>query len=477
MSHILLVLLLLVVSGAVLAMPDAEARHLLSRTGFGGDAEEIQYYSTLNYEHAVAHLLEQSNVKTEMSPPAWLFEPLKIDRKRMKNASVEQRKAFRMEQRKKGLELKGWWYAEMVNTDSPFTEKMTLFWHNHFTSSLQKIKQPILLYRQNVLFRKYALGNFKELTHAICRDSAMLGYLDNFKSSKQAPNENFARELLELFALGEGNYTELDIKEAARAFTGWSIDRNTGEFRFYKQRHDFGKKKFLGKSGAFNGEDIVNIIFEQPETATFLVNKLWLEFISESPNKAEIDRLAKIFRANNYEMKPLMHELLISKDFRRPANYGRLIKSPVDFIVGTLRIFEIPVQDGRVVAFSGAHLGQNLFDPPNVKGWPGGNEWITSSSLLSRQQLLERMFRGNGAEMSNRANGKFALPKILRENDRKVDLRPFIERFIKTHDKQKIINVLLVEDAINVSSTTSATGKLNTNDILALMSDPIYQLK
>ena len=476
-QYIALLLGFLVASHSVLAMQYDEARHLLSRTGFGGSYKEIEQLSKLGYPHAVDQLLNGVNGTVEVQPPSWLFEPIRFDRKRMRDASEEERRDMRREMRQKGLELKGWWYSEMVNTDSPLTEKLTLFWHNHFTSSLQKVKIPILLYRQNELFRRYALGNYKDLAHAISRDPAMLGYLDNFKSSKQSPNENFARELLELFTLGEGNYSEQDIKEAARAFTGWSIDRNTGEFRFYKRLHDFGTKEFLGISGKLGGDDIVDIIFQQPEVATLLVNKLWIEFISETPNKIEVDRLAKNFRANNYEMKPLMRELLMSQDFRDPANYGRLIKSPVDFIVGTLRIFDIPVHDGRLVAFAGAHLGQNVFDPPNVKGWPGGEEWITSSSLLSRQQLLERMFRGNDAVMTGRADRNFIKPKMLRDGNQKVDLRPFLEDFIKSHDQQEIVTTLLVDDPLDVRFTTSSKRSLSTSEILTLMSDPVFQLK
>lgn len=464
-----------VMSQTLLAMTQEEARHLLSRTGFGGDYVEIEQLSKLSFIQAVDQLLAKVNSKVEIEPPSWLSEPISFDRKRMKNASQEERMKRRQEMRKKGFEVKGWWYAEMVNTDSPLTEKMTLFWHNHFTSSMQKVKFPVLLYRQNELFRQHALGNFKDLTHAITRDPAMLGYLDNFKSSKQSPNENFARELLELFTLGEGNYTEQDIKEASRAFTGWSIDRDTGGFRFYKRRHDYGEKVFLGKRGNMDGNDIVEIIFQQPEVANFLVNKLWLEFVSETPNQIEVKRLADIFRKNNYEMKPLMRELFVSKDFRDSENYGTLIKSPVEYLVGTLRLFDIPVQDGRLVAFAGASLGQNLFDPPNVKGWAGGRDWITSSSLLSRKQIIERMFRENSKATDKQLDRKFRLPKMMREGMQKVNLRPYLEKFIASYDQKEIINTLLVEDPID--SVIASKRNLNVDDVLALMSDPIYQLK
>ena len=479
-QKIVLILGFMFASSVVFAISQEEARHLLTRTGFGASQEDINNYSRLNYEQAVYQLLDQVNPNLEIVPPAWLLEPLSFDRKRMKTASEEEKKAFRRALKMKEFELKGWWVTEMANTGSPLTEKMVLFWHNHFTSSLKKVKQPVLLYRQNELFRKHAMGNFKALAHAISKDPAMLAYLDNFKSSKQSPNENFARELLELFTLGEGNYTEQDIKEAARAFTGWSIDRKNGEFMFRKRMHDSGEKVFLGKRGKFDGNDIIKIIFEQPEVATMLVAKLWKEFISETPNKKEVDLLAKTFRANNYEMKPLMYELLMSNSFRDSENYARLIKSPLDYIVGTLRILEVPVKDGRAAAFASAHLGQNVFDPPNVKGWLGGEEWITSSSLLTRQQLLERMFRGNAAETlkdQKRLDKKLAMQKMMGLRTQKVDLRPFLEKFSDKHSKQEIVGILLADEPVDSSLLDNSKKTFSTDELLALMSDPVYQLK
>lgn len=479
--NLLFAFVFILFSNNVTAMSQDEVRHLLTRTGFGANQEDLAKYKSLDYEQAVNKLLDQVNSNDiVIKPPAWLFDPLNFDRKRIKNASQQEKKSIRKERKLKELELKGWWVAEMVNTESPITEKMVLFWHNHFTSSLKKVKQPTLLYRQNKLFRRHAMGNFKELAHEICKDPAMLGYLDNFKSSKKSPNENFARELLELFTLGEGNYTENDIKEAARAFTGWSIDRKTGEFMFRKRMHDSGEKVFLGQRGNFNGNDIIEIIFEQPMVADVLVTKLWKEFISEAPDQETIIQLARTLRNNNFEMKPLMHELLMSDSFRDPDNYGRLIKSPLDYIVGTLRILEIPVKDGKAAAFASAHLGQNIFDPPNVKGWVGGKTWITSSSLLTRQHLLERMFRGNAAESSRqekKLDRKFNMQKKFKSENKKVDLRPYLVNFSKQYSKQDILEILFADDPINSNFENHNNKKFSADEILTLMSDPVYQLK
>ena len=477
MPNLYLKLLLLVnvvfISSTAFALSHQEARHLLTRTGFSATHEEILSYTKLSHENAVAQILDQVNTNYQFEPPAWLLETPKFERRKMKNASQKEKQEFRRALKMKELELKAWLIAEMVNTDSPFTEKMVLFWHNHFTSSLKKVKQPILLFNQNQLFREHALGNFRQMTHAISKDPAMLGYLDNFKSTKKSPNENFARELLELFTLGEGNYTENDIKEAARAFTGWSIDRKTGRFKYRKPRHDFGKKEFLGQYGKFNGDDIIEIIFQQPEVATLIVNKLWREFISEKPDSAEVHRLAEIFRENNYELRPLIFELLTSDAFVDKNIHAQLIKSPIDYIVGTLRLLDIPVKDGRGAAFASAHLGQNLFDPPNVKGWVGGTDWITSSSLLTRQQLLERMFRGEDGEMTKLDNRK---NRMFGKNKPKVDLRPFLERFSKRHSNQEILNLVLADAPVN-SNLLHKSSRFSLDDIIALMSDPVYQLK
>jgi uncharacterized protein (DUF1800 family) len=261
------------------------------------------------------------------------------------------------------------------------------------------VKSPALLYRQNELLRRYALGNFRELLHAVARDPAMVVYLDSRSSRRQSPNENFARELLELFTLGNGYYSERDIKETARAFTGWSLDPKSGAFRFYPQRHDDDAKEFLGQRGRLDGDDILDILLAQPRTAEHITEKLWREFISETPDPAEVARLAALFRASDYELKPLLRALLTTRAFWDENNRATLVKAPVELIVGTLRSFEVPMTDTRPLALAGARLGQDLFDPPSVKGWPGGQSWITSATLLARQQVLERLVRGIEARM------------------------------------------------------------------------------
>ncbi|MFQ6021838.1 MAG: DUF1800 family protein [Acidiferrobacterales bacterium] len=375
------------------AMTYDEARHLLGRAGFGGTAAEIEALAHLAYGVGVNRLLDVTTSKPQSRAPTWVNEP-PPDFRKLRSMTDDERTLFRKQRRKQTMELKAWWYGEMMQTDSPLTERMTLFWHNHFTSGLRKVKWPTLMYRQNLLLRRHALGNFRELLNAVSKDPAMILYLDNQTNRKGKPNENFARELLELFTLGEGHYVERDIKEAARAFTGWMVDHRTGRFRFNLRRHDVGIKTFMGRTGTFSGDEILGIVLDQSRVAVHISEKLWRAFISDTPNRREVERLAAVFRESNYEIKPLVRELLMSPHFRATELRGTLVKSPVDMLVGTIRVFHIPMRDGQVLVRLGRYLGQDLFDPPNVKGWPGGNAWITTSTLLARQQFLERLVRG-----------------------------------------------------------------------------------
>ena len=278
-------------------------------------------------------------------------------------------------------------------TPSPLAERMTLFWHNHFTSSQQKVRYARLMYRQNVLLREHALGNFATLLHAVSKDPAMIIYLDSATNRKDKPNENFAREVMELFTLGEGNYTEADIREAARAFTGWSLEQDTMEFRNRPFLHDSGDKTVLGQRGRFDGDDVLDILLAQPKAAEYIVGKMWREFVSPEPESVEVRRIAATFRDSRYDIRAALRELLLSAAFWKEANRAVLVKSPVEFVVGSLRQFDMSADDVASLAMVMAGLGQNLFAPPNVKGWPGGEAWINSATLLARKQFIERLFR------------------------------------------------------------------------------------
>ena len=373
-----------------------DARHLLNRSGFSASRFDIETYARLTREQAVERLLAETRREAATAPPAFTREPFYSFR-RLRGLTPEERQAWQRQRRDEAVALRAWWLGEMRVTASPLTERMTLFWHNHFVSSEQKVRSPQLMYRQNALLRRHALGSFAELTHEIARDPAMVIYLDSASNRKGQPNENFAREVMELFTLGEGRYTEQDIKEAARAFTGWGIDPERGEFLFREAAHDDGSKTVLGRSGNLKGADVLNILLAHPATAEHVVQKLWREFVSPAPDAAEVKRIARVFRDNRYDIKAALRAMLTSDAFFAKENRGTLVKSPVELVVGSLRQFRVTAGDMLPFAVTTAQLGQNLFAPPNVKGWPGGVAWINSTTLLRRKQFLEQLFRSEEA--------------------------------------------------------------------------------
>lgn len=376
---------------------EADARHLLARTGFGPTASEIRAFAPLTRAEAVERLFQEARSTPVTPVPVALADPSPL-RPPRGDAPVEERQAFVRQQVREGLELRAWWLQEMLATPSPLTERMTLFWHNHFASAQPKVRITRLMYRQNVMFREHALGDFGTLLHAAAKDPAMLIYLDGVQNRRGQPNENFAREVMELFTLGEGHYTQQDIKEAARAFTGWSLDRKTGTFRLRPLLHDPGSKTVLGKRGAFDGDAVLDILLAQPATAEYIVARLWRELASPEPDPDEVMRIARAFRASNYEIKVALRGILTSDAFYATAARGALVKSPVELVVGTLRQLEIAVPDMFPFALAAASMGQNVFSPPNVKGWTGGEAWINTSTLLARKQFLERLTRLDDAK-------------------------------------------------------------------------------
>ena len=488
---------------AASAMGFDEARHLLSRTSFGATPAEVRALETLDYTAAVDGLLANPHREAITPAPGWIgMGPQELQRLQ-KAARAQRRQGLDgknpevvLPVREQGRELKNWWVEEMLTTDQPLVERMVLFWHNHFTSSMLKVRYAAALFRQNALFRREALGNYATLLNEVARDPAMLIYLDGMRSVARQPNENFARELLELFTLGEGHYTEADIKAAARAFTGWSVNRETGQFVERQGQHDDGEKTFLGRTGRFYGDEILAILLAHPRTAETIVRKMWLEFVSLNPDPAEVTRLAADFRRGGYEIKPLVRAMLLSPAFRDPANRGALIKSPIDLIVGSVHMLGLPVPEktGLVRMLQG--LGQVPFDPPNVKGWLGGESWITTYTLLLRQQFLRRMIEAT--TVASMEGGMMMAPRPNRRADRKQQIagedgtmqmaerRPVEGRSLRNAgvevrlgptltgvDSATLVRTLLPRqpiDSVDASGTPGAA-------VAAAMLDTAYQLK
>jgi uncharacterized protein (DUF1800 family) len=462
-----------------------DARHLLNRTSFAASPEVISAFGRLTREQAVERLVASSRVPPVTAPPPWVAEPFQSLR-RFRTMTPEERQIARREAFRQAFELQSWWLTEMLTTRAPLSEKMTLFWHNHFVSSQRKVRSPQLMYRQNLLLRRYAMGNFGELLHAVARDPAMVIYLDNASNRKGQPNENFAREVMELFTLGEGNYVEQDVKEAARAFTGWSVDPDSGEFLFRPFAHDDGVKTVLGRTGSLDGDAVLDILLAQPQTAEFIVRKLWREFVSPDPDPVEVTRVARVFRDSRYDIATVLRALLVSDAFYAPGNRAALVKSPVELVVGTLRQFNFKTGEIMPFVVTANQLGQSLFAPPNVKGWPGGEAWINSATLLGRKAFLERLFRaeelramaaGAMAADMGQAKGAARLPegrerflRAMREVD--FDSGGWLAQF-PGGDAAAVQRVLLATAPVG----TAAPDTRGIDLIRYLTQDAAYQLK
>ena len=264
-------------------------------------------------------------------------------------------------------DLRRWWIYRMAFTKRPLEEKLTLFWHGHFATSVRKVELPYRMYTQNNVMRNLGLGNFHDLLLAMTKDPAMIVWLDNQQNKKGQPNENYAREVMELFSLGIGHYSERDIKESARAFTGWQTHQDG--FFFNASQHDYGDKTFLGQTGKFNGDDIIDIIVQQPAVGKFLAQKLCKFFVADEPTQAIVTDVAKAYKPNGDNIKEMLRVLFLHDDFQ--SSYLKKIKSPVEFVIGSLKSLEVTQLDSDVASQIG-RMGQSLFDPPNVKGWDGG---------------------------------------------------------------------------------------------------------
>jgi uncharacterized protein (DUF1800 family) len=360
------------------------AAHLLRRAGFGGSPSDVQRYAGLSCADAVAALVH-------FPPTDGYPEPQLIDDETPGMAAMvdkDQRRELRKQQQ---LANVSWWLDRMLATPAPLQEKMTLFLHGHFaTAQSTKDIYGLDIVVQNELLRRYALGNWRELTHYVARDRAMLKWLDNAHSVKAHPNENFARELMELFTLGIGNYTETDVRESARAFTGFTFDRQSGQFYFNDRQHDDGPKTFLGQTGNFNGDDIIEIIFRQTAAPKLFASKLLAFFVYSDPEPELVDAVAALIRKNAFVMLPVMSTLLRSNVFYSERAYRALVKSPVEFVIGTYQLFGITQTKPPVVGALN-RMGQLPFHPPSVKGWDGGSQWLNTQTVIARENFASSL--------------------------------------------------------------------------------------
>lgn len=379
----------------------ARAGHLLNRAGFGGSPEEIRNASQLAPAEVVDRLVEFSAIPELFSPPEWTQTAeaaARPDLRALRHLSEEERQLRHREERQlqhnRVVQLRGWWLRRMRHTERPLQEKLTLFWHGHFATSFEKVRFAYPLYRQNETLRSLAAGNYEALVVAIAQDPAMLIYLDNAESRPAHPNENFARELMELFTLGEGAYTEADIQAAARCFCGWTLHPDAFRFVDLPSLRDTGGKALFGRTGNRTGEDAIRLILEQRSAAPFICRKLWEYFCYPDPEPGLIERLAAELKKNRFELKPVLRNIFRSRAFYSARAVRTQIKSPVQWLVNAARSLKADLPEDKLAAHITGALGQHLFAPPNVKGWPGGFTWITVDTLLKRYNLAGFLVKG-----------------------------------------------------------------------------------
>lgn len=371
-----------------------QAAHLLSRAGFGGSPDSVSSLYSLGRRAAVERLLAGDEDADIFPPPQltpvaeayWAFRQANMmaEGEEKRETLAELRRA----QEEQLRAVRAWWLQRMRYSRYPLREKMTLFWHGHFATSFDKVNSANLMYQQNETLRTHALGNFNSLTKDISRDPAMMRYLDLNRSEAKRPNENFARELMELFTLGEGvRYTEVDVREAARALTGYRMTPASGAFRYQPKAADLTEKTFLGQTGNWNGDDVIDIICQQRECAAFISRKIWVYLAGTEPGPDLQARLTRRLLDEKYEIKPLLREILLSPEFSSPEVVRHQVKSPVQWLVQISQSLEAPLPPPNACEFMLRSMGQVLFAPPNVKGWAGGRAWINGSTYLLRCNL------------------------------------------------------------------------------------------
>jgi uncharacterized protein (DUF1800 family) len=362
------------------------------RAGFGPAASQLQQLHKITPQQLFKALKKESAANPVYIDAAdnylkGLMMGISEAVNEKKKLDEEEQKVMRQKQRESISNLNLLWLSEMVNSKAQLREKMSLFWHGHFAS-----RNLNVFYQQDLLhiIRNNALGNFRDLLHQVSKSAAMLNFLNAAQNRKGHPNENFAREVMELFTVGRGHYTENDIKEAARAFTGWGANLK-GEFVFRRFQHDYGSKTIFGKTGAYEGEDVLDMLLERKETARYITQKVYRFFVHENVDNEKIEWLSTRFYQNNYDISKLLEDIFSSNWFYDEKNRGTLIKSPVKLLAGMQRLLPMEFENEETLLRLQRILGQVLFYPPNVAGWPGGKVWIDSSTLMTRLRIPQML--------------------------------------------------------------------------------------
>ena len=460
-------------------------RHLFMRSGFGAGLVDLEHLSAMGVKSAVDLILKNSsdieslNVATENTMEKMVNDKSPEEKKLMQ-------KELRKESKEKIKQLNILWINKMAEGRQALREKMTLFWHGHFAC---QNSNAFYVQNQNNIIRKYALGKFGDLLMAVSKDPAMLSFLNNRQNKKGNPNENFAREVMELFTLGRGNYSEHDIKNAARAFTGWNF-KPDGNFYINNRQHDEGEKTFMGKTGNFGGEEILKIILDNKQTAFFITSKIYSYFVNENPDNKIIKSLADKFYQSGYDIKKLMEEIFKSNWFYNEENIGKRIKNPIELLVGLKNTFGLNFENEQSILFIQKALGLVLFYPPNVAGWKEGRNWIDSSSLMFRLRLPDLLFKSAEINIQVKHDGDVNTDYLAKGAGKNlkvsVDWENFVKPFIKYTNNEipdQLINYLLSyklskaqKDILIGKADNSAKENFIKSVAIAITGLPEYQM-
>ncbi|HEX6846155.1 MAG TPA: DUF1800 domain-containing protein [Chitinophagaceae bacterium] len=485
-------------------MPSANQiknQQLMWRAGFGPAVEQLVDLSSVSHKQLYKALQKASSKKPEYIDVAddflkglWAGIDEVGRQEKLKEMKEDDRKKVQQKQRESVRSLNLNWLNVFVNTDAQLREKMAFFWHGHFAC-----RNLNVFYQQGLLdvIRRNALGSFRDMLHEVSKSAAMLIFLNNQQNRKDHPNENFAREVMELFTLGRGSYTENDVKEAARAFTGWSADLK-GQFVFRTRQHDFGTKTVLGKTGNYSGEEVLDILLSQRQTAKFITQKAYKFFVNDKVDEEKVTWLTDRFFQSTYDIGKLMEDIFTSDWFYDEKNIGCKIKSPIELIAGIQRMLPMQLENEEAMTFLQRALGQALFYPPNVAGWPGGKAWIDSSSLMLRMRIpllindvdeLNVKVKDDDDQMMGRKIQEekmksmgIAKRSVIKAN---IDWKEYLKHFEKVQKEQLIGSIAsnLFQTKNNVSNElimhyadVGSRQSFIKTATLQLMSTPEYQL-
>jgi uncharacterized protein (DUF1800 family) len=478
-------------------------QHLMWRAGFGPAVEQLDVLDSTSPDKLYKTLQKVSARRpqyiqaADSSLQGLMLGIQDIGRLQKQEMSPEQRKEMRQKSREGIKSLNLYWLQEMVNTDGQLREKMAFFWHGHFAC-----RNLNVFYQQQLLdvIRQNALGNFGNLLHEVSKTGAMLNFLNNNQNKKDHPNENFAREVMELFTMGRGNYSERDVKEAARAFTGWGANAR-GEFVFRTFQHDDASKTVLGRTGNFDGDEVLDILLDQKQTAKFISQKIYRFFVNDNIDHQKVEWLADRFYKSRYDIGKLMEDIFTSEWFYDEKNIGSRIKSPVELLVGIQRMLPMKLENEEALLLLERVLGQVLFYPPNVAGWPGGKSWIDSSTLMMRMRIPQLINdtdefnvkpKSDDDQMMGRSEdeikikpGGARMANAGRVINAQVDWSKYLDYYSKVAREQLVNDMAAVllqtkktvgADVINEYADATSRESLVKTATIQIMSTPEYQL-